>query len=291
MPSREFTVGLAQMAPVLGDVETNLKAHEEWVRRALKEGVKLLCFPELSLTGYVLRDLVPHVAIRAEQGDPTWDRLLALSKEASLVVGFVEEDARHRFFASQAFLGGGKSLHIHRKVYLPTYGLFEEGRYLAPGRDFRAFDTPFGRVGMLICEDAWHLSSPYVLWAGGADILIIASSSPGYGIGVDQGGGTDNGDATRLFSRSYARFLTAFVIHAHRVGIEEGVSFYGGSLVIAPTGKVIVEAPLFEEALLTAQIDLLALRQVRRSLPLLRDEKLLVVHHELGRILSQGRRV
>lgn len=291
MAGNERRVGVAQLAPALGDLAANLELHQAWVQRAVDQQVDLLCFPELSLTGYILRDLVPHVAIRTDVDDPAWLRLLEFSQRIPLVVGFVEEDHRHLFFSSQAYLQGGRALHVHRKVYLPTYGLFEEGRYFAAGQDFRAFDCPLGRVGLLICEDAWHPSSPLLLSADGADILIISSSSPGYGIGTTQGGPTENGEATRLFTRMYAQFFTSFVIHSHRVGNEEGISFYGGSQVLAPTGQVVAEAPLFEETLLIADIDLGELRRVRRALPLVRDEKLLLVRRELERIIAEGRQL
>ncbi len=288
--SEPIIVGMAQMAPRLGDVAANLERHLEIVADAKGTGVDLLCFPELSLTGYTLRDLVPRVAVRASPEHPVLHRLLKASKDLALVVGFVEEDARHRFFVSSAFLDGGEVVHVHRKVYLPTYGLFEEGRYLCPGDGFRAFSTRFGRMGLAICEDAWHLSTPYLLWQDGADYILFCSSSPAYGAGTEQGGGTENAATVQQFTRTYARLLTAYVLHVNRVGVEEGISFWGGSLLVAPTGQVEAQGPYFEEALVAAKVDPGLLRAARQRLPLLRDEDPLLVLNQLSRIASKERR-
>lgn len=286
---KKFAVGLAQTFPRLGDVQANLERHLELVREAQGLGVDLLIFPELSLTGYTLRELVPHVAVRPSADHPIWKPLLEASASLALVVGFVEEDARHRFFVSSAFLDGGRVVHVHRKVYLPTYGLFEEGRYLCPGDGFRAFDTRFGRCGMAICEDAWHISTPYLLWMDGADYLIFCSASPAYGVSMDQEGATANAAIVTQFTKTYATLLTSFAFHANRVGVEEGISFWGGSLAVSPRGHVLGQAPYFDEALLPVEVDPGLLRAARQRLPLLRDEKPLLTLHELSRILSTER--
>jgi len=281
----QLTIGLAQITPRLGDVQANLEIHLDYIRRAIQEGVDLLCFPELSLTGYSLRDLVPDVARRVDAEDPILKPLLAASHELDLVVGFVEEDPRHRFHIAAAYLSRGEFVHIHRKVYLPTYGLFDEGRYLGPGDRVRAFDTRFGRLGLLICEDFWHLSPPYLLWLDGADILLLTSASPGRGMEV-----TGKLDSTRwveLANQMYATFFGDFVIHANRVGFEDGINFWGGSSVFDPGGELVAQAPYFEEALLTATLDLGAIRRRRIRLPLLRDERPYLVLRELQRILGE----
>jgi NAD+ synthase (glutamine-hydrolysing) len=285
--SKKFVVGLAQTSPRLGEVESNLQRHLEIVREAQELGVDLLVFPELSLTGYTLRDLVPHVAVRPSPEHPIWKPLLEASRDIALVVGFVEEDARHQFYIASAFLDGGKTLHVHRKTYLPTYGLFEEGRYLCPGDGFRAFGTRFGRVGIAICEDVWHLSTPYLLWLDGADYFIFCSSSPAYGVGIDQEGATGNGATVTEFTKTYSSLLTSYVFHVNRVGVEEGIPFWGGSMAVSPRGQLVAQAPYFEEALTAVEIDPGLLRSARQRLPLLRDEKPLMILHELSRIVSK----
>ena len=153
-------IALSQINTQLGNVPANLERHLSIAQEAEKAGADLLIFPELSLTGYVLQDLASTVAHRPTPEDPVFKPLLKASQKLDMVVGFVEEDIRNRFFIAQAYLSGGKVLHVHRKVYLPTYGLFDEGRFFAWGNLIQAFDTRFGRVGMLICEDFWHASPP-----------------------------------------------------------------------------------------------------------------------------------
>ena len=131
------------------------------------------------MTGYVLQDLVPAVSCQPKQDDPVFQPLLDASREIDLVVGFVDEDTRHRFYIAAAYLSQGKVVHVHHKAYLPTYGLFDEGRFFAPGDSIQSFETRFGRFGMLICEDFWHASPPYILWQDGADVLLLSSASPG----------------------------------------------------------------------------------------------------------------
>jgi NAD+ synthase (glutamine-hydrolysing) len=266
-------------------VQHNLALHIEVLDRARKQGVQLLCFPELSLTGYVLRDLVPDVAMMADESSPAMSELLSASRDLDILVGFVEEDRRHRYYIAAAYLSGGQILHIHRKVYLPTYGMFEEGRYLAPGNRFRAFDTGFGRVGVLICEDFWHMSSPYVLWLDGADLLLLMSASPGRGLSPEAALGSSR--SVELINQIYATFLTSFVLHCNRVGFEDGLNFWGGSTVFGPDGKLVAQAPYFEEALLLTTLDMGALRRVRIQLPLLRDERPDLLRNEVKRITHQ----
>ena len=181
----QLTLGLAQIVTVMGDVRANLDKHLDYIEKARQQGVQLLCFPELSLTGYSLQDLSYDVALQPVPDNPIFKPLYQASHDLDLLVGFVDEDDRHRIFASSAYLSQGKLLHTHRKCYLPTYTLFDEGRYFAWGDDIRAFDTQFGRVGVLICEDFWHASSPYLLWMDGADILLLVSASPGRGLDQD----------------------------------------------------------------------------------------------------------
>ncbi len=278
----KLKVGLAQIAPKLGDVQSNLRLHLDTIQQAKQQGVQLLCFPELSLTGYALRDLVADVAISAGADDPVLAQLLAAGQGMDLLLGFVEADARHRYYVAAAYLSEGCIVHVHRKAYLPTYGMFEEGRYLARGERMRAFDTAFGRVGVLICEDFWHMSAGYALWLDGADILLLTSASPGRGLSPEAALGSSQ--SVQLMNQAYATFFTDFVVHCNRVGFEDGLNFWGGSTVFGPDGSLLAQAPQFEPALLTAELDLAALRRVRLQLPLLRDERPDLLLKELKRL-------
>jgi len=282
----KLTLGLAQINTCLGVLQPNLEKHLALAEEARRSGAELLIFPELSLTGYVLQDLASTVARRPVAEDAFFGPLLKASRDLDLVVGFVEEDVRSRFFISAAYLSRGQVLHVHRKVYLPTYGLFDEGRFFAWGDGVRAFDTRFGRVGMLICEDFWHASLPYLLWLDGADLLIFTSASPGRGVSA----------APELASarwvdaicRSYAGLFTTFVAHSNRVGFEDGLHFWGGAGVYDPDGEVLAKGPYDEEALTLVELDLNQLHRTRTRLPLLRDERTALVQRELARILQGG---
>ncbi len=178
----KLNLALAQIATKLGDVESNLEKHLNYIKQAKEQKADLVVFPELSLTGYVVQDLVATVAHRPTEDDPIFKHLLKASQDLDLVIGFVDEDDRHRFYIASTYLSGGRVLHVHHKVYLPTYGLFDEGRFFAWGDRVRSFDTRFGRAGLLICEDFWHASPPYLLWLDGADIMLFSSASPGRGL-------------------------------------------------------------------------------------------------------------
>ena len=273
-------VALAQVVPVLGDVERNLALHEKVAQEALDQGAGLVVFPELSLTGYFLKDLVPTVA--AGLNGTVLARLRDLSRRVPLVVGFVEESPDHRFFNAAAYLEAGEIRHVHRKVYLPTYGIFDEQRYLAPGDACRAFDAACGRAAVLVCEDFWHPSLVYVAVQDAADVLICPSASPGRGL--TRAGTFANAAAWETANRAYAQLFTAYVLYAGRVGYEDGACFWGGSEVIGPGGEVVAKAPALAEALLIADLDRAEVRRARITNPLRRDERLDLTLRELRRI-------
>lgn len=278
-------IGLAQMYPKLGDVHTNLASHLDTIARAKEQGVDLIIFPELSMTGYQVQDLVPEVAIRASQDDPIFKQLLDASEGIDIVVGFVHEDERNRFYIANAYISGGEVLHIHHKLYLPTYAMFDESRYFAQGNSVRAFDTRFGRIGMLICEDFWHMSPAYLLWMDGADILIFNSASPGRGL--DDQSRMEGSRRVELLNQAYGSMFTGYILHCNRVGYEDGKVFWGGSSVVDPNGEFLTNGLYFDEALITQEIDLNQLHRTRARLPLLRDERPGLVKRELTRILSE----
>jgi predicted amidohydrolase len=281
----KLKIGLAQISPRLGDVKANLDKHLAHVEQAVAQGVDLLVFPELSLTGYMLQDLVHEVARVPAPDDPLLAPLLEASHRLDLVVGLAERDVRGRLFTSGAYLSQGRIVHVHRKIYLPTYGMFDEGRDFDWGEQVRAFDTHFGRMGLLICEDFWHASPPYLLWLDGADVMLLTSASPGRGI--DHHNKLSSSRFVELVNQAYASLFGCFVAHANRVGFEDGVNFWGGSTVHGPDGELLAQAPYFEESFLVAQLDLSALRRARARLPLLRDERPELTQRELERILHK----
>jgi predicted amidohydrolase len=284
-----LTLALAQLYPRLGDVAANLDTHLDYIRRAAEAGAQLVLFPELSLTGYQVQDLVPEVALQAHAGDSTYAALLDASRahDIDLVFGFVQRDTRQRYYIADAYLSGGETVHIHHKVYLPTYGMFDEGRYFDQGESVRAFDTRFGRVGICICEDFWHISPPYLLWLDGADLLLFTSSSPGRGL--DTGEALGDSRWVEQTIQAYGNLFTSYVLYCNRVGYEDGKVFAGGSAIVDPNGEFLLRGHYFEETLLLHTIDLNQVRRTRVRLPLLRDERPTLVQHELARIVSGSR--
>lgn len=272
-------VALIQMKPKLGPVEANVEECVRLIEEARDGGGQIAVLPELALTGYFLKDLVPDVA--RSLSSPELNRLKELSRDISIVVGFVEVTADYQFYNSAVWFEDGELLHLHRKVYLPTYGLFDEQRYLGRGDRFRAFDSKYGRVGMLVCEDMWHLSAPYLLAMDGATTLFCLSSSPGRGVSGDT---LATAQSWRSLTTSVARFLTCQVVYVNRVGFEDGLCFWGGSHVVGPDGETVHAAPEFEQTLDICALTDASLRRERISSPLVRDEQIDVTLRELARI-------
>jgi len=282
----DFTIALAQIKPKLGCLQDNLSLVEASIERGIREKADLVVFPELALTGYFLKDLVPDLALTLDAQEIS--RLKELSRHIAISVGFVEATDDYRFFNSALFLDGGEIRHLHRKVYLPTYGLFDEQRYLARGDRFRAFDSRFGRMGMLICEDFWHLSAPYILAMDGATTLICLSSSPGRGLSDEESLGSTA--AWQRLTATTATFLNARVLYCNRVGFEDGVNFWGGSEAVSPSGVSSARGKLLEEDFVLAMVKEGELRRERIFSPLMRDENLPLTLRELQRIDTEGGR-
>jgi predicted amidohydrolase len=280
----EYRIALAQVAPRLGDLEANLEIASNALRRAANEGAALTVLPELALTGYLLQDLVPDVAIRSDD-----DRLAALSREASgmlVAIGFVEETDDHRYCNSAALLRDGELIGLHRKVYLPTYGLFDEGRFTRPGERIRTHDAgaPVGRIGLSVCEDFWHPSLPMLQALDGADLLVNVAAGPSRAPGSDAGLVAIAG--WHKMQDTYALLGSVPLAFCNRVGNEEGLTFWGGSRVVGSDGSTVVEAPLWEEAFVVGTLNSDDVRMQRYSLPLLADERLELTRRELDRIIA-----
>lgn len=284
-PNR-LRIGLGQLAPSLGRVADNLAAHEQMIDQAQAAEVDLLLFPELGLTGYLLQDLNSEVAMAAD--DP---RLVALARRAgpmSTVVGFVERAPDEQLLIAAALMEDGAIQHVYRKSYLPNYGLFDERRFFGAGNQLRALDSRLGvRLGLCICEDFWHLPVPYLLALDGAQILVNISSSPGRDIAATTEGGLGTAESWATIMRAYAQLTTTFVIFVNRVGVDESVTFWGGSQVIDPAGDVVFAAPMLESGLFTCGIDLDDVRRERTAMTLLRDERPEFVLRNLERLVRE----
>ncbi len=282
----DLRIGIAQIAPVLGGLDENLKRHHELIAEARVGGAQLVVFPELGLTGYQLQDLASEVAMRLD--DPRLAQLAAATRDLSVTVSFVEESADHRLFIAAALLEDGEIRHVHRKLFLPTYGLFDERRFFAAGDVLRAVPSRLGvGVGIAICEDFWHLGVPQLLALDGAQILLNVASSPGKDLAATHEVGLGTAASWRTLMRTYAQLTTSFVVFCNRVGVEESISFWGGSEVISPSGAALFSAPLFDEGLFLVDVALVDVRRERIGLPLLRDERLELQVREMTRVIAE----
>jgi predicted amidohydrolase len=277
-PAGSVSIALAQFYPRLGDVAANLAAHLTIIAGAAATGAGLVVFPELSLTGYFLKDQVPEVALGLDS--PEIAALRAASRDSSIdiVAGLILESERHAFHNASLYISSGEVVHVHRKVYLPTYGLFDEQRYVAAGDRFRAFDAPLGgrtdrhwRAGILICEDLWHPSAAALLARQGVDLIICPSASPGRGL--LQGEAVGTASSYDVMTRTYAQLFTTYVVYCNRAGFEDGVGFWGGSRVVDPVGTVVAEVHGSQESVLFHSLERSAVGRARVAYPLLRDER------------------
>lgn len=263
-------VRLAQIDTSLGNFAANLERHLVEIERAVEDDVDLLVFPELSLTGYFLKDQTGEVAILRDSD--ALAPLLERSHAVSIGAGFVERDPDGRIYNAYGFFEDGRLVHVHRKVHLVTYGMFEESRDLAPGEEFETIESKHGRFGVLLCEDAWHVDGAYLYFLDGVDALLIASAGPGRGV-TGGGGELDSNRVWRTLQDAFALFFRTWVLYCNRVGWEDGIVFGGATRVVDPTGKAATDALGLDPATLDVRLDPAVTARARLSTPLRRDER------------------
>jgi predicted amidohydrolase len=277
----KFRAALAQIDCKVGNLRANVDHHIECVEAARKAGADLILFPELSLTGYTLRDLAWDVAIDPSS-DPLLDPLKKRSKEVSIVAGFVERGSNHGIYNSALLIEDGFVKYIHRKIYPPTYGMFEEGRYFSAGQTVHACVSRLGRFGILVCEDLWHLSLPYLLAHDGAEAILVLTASPSRIAGA--GSELQVAKANHEQHRVYANLLSTYILFCNRVGFEDGVNFWGGSAIVKPNGEMVAVGKYFSEDLVIGEVDSVEVGRARRLSRHFLDEDLDLVRRTLDRI-------
>ena len=273
-----------QHSPILGDVAANLsRIHDE----AGSAAADLLVTPELALTGYDVRD---NAALHAVPLDGTMPWLSPLRDlQGVILTGLIEQGTPGLTYNTAAAFDRGKLLYRHRKIYLPTYGMFDEARHFAKGARLEPFDCLGWRFGVLICEDFWHPGLIYALAASRIDALIVLAAAPGRGVWEGgENGDFATADAWERMARVTAHTYGIYVALANRVGVEGGVTFAGGSLVAGPTGDVIARATSQDEMTLHATLSREELRRARRPAFHGRDDDPGLVLRELSRLVQHN---
>lgn len=261
-------VALCQVKPRKGDVGANIAL----VRSALPSDADLAVFPEAVLSGYFVEGAAREVALSGGElvealGTPPEGR------DCDLVLGFYER-GRRGIYNSIAYLTPAdrryEIVHVHRKVFLPTYGLFEERRFVEPGREVRAFDTRFGRMGMLICEDLWHSLTPSILALDGAELVLSGCASPSRGYNPSSPLPANLAEWDRIAART-ATEHGIFLLLAHLAGSEGGKLFAGGSTAWGPDGELLARGPLFASGQTNVAVDVAEILRARQESPFLAD--------------------
>ena len=280
-------LAIAQMRPRKGAYQENLGRLGAVFRAAAAapEPPELIVAPETALTGYFLEGGVRDLAVTADQlfHDLSCQHRDAKAPPLDVALGFYEVHQNRLFNAGlYASLGGPDAgvRHVHRKVFLPTYGVFDEERFVEAGRSVQSFDTRWGRAAILICEDVWHSFTPMLAALSGAQLIIVPSASPARGVYSTEDAPGRPASLARWsrLAQDIAGEHGVYVALAQLVGFEGGKAFPGGSIVASPRGDLLAEAPLFEEALLTATLDFEEITRARTDLPLLADLEMRLPH-------------
>jgi predicted amidohydrolase len=276
-------ITLAQVSSELGDVDANLERAADIVAQARRQSSDLVVFPELFLTGYALSQVDQDVSMSAD--DRRLLQLSAVAPDTDVLVGLYEDGLGVHNYNAAAYYDTDQRIHTHRKLYLPTYDIFEERKHFSPGQSMRAFDTRHGRTATLICNDAWQPHLVFLAIQDGARVLLVPTNSAQSRFPEQYDSRTYWRDITVF----YARMFQCYVVFVNRVGDEgEHLRFWGGSHIVDPWGKIVTALPEGEEAVRTAEIDLSMVRKRRREVPLVREARLGLLAREANRLAEEG---
>ncbi|HWI06589.1 MAG TPA: nitrilase-related carbon-nitrogen hydrolase [Solirubrobacteraceae bacterium] len=275
-------ITLAQVASELGDLDANLASAAQIVRQAAAARSDLVVFPELFLTGYALGRVDEDVSLSAD--DERLTKLGAIT-HADVLIGLYEDGLGVHNYNSAAYYDANGLVHSHRKLYLPTYDVFEERKHFSPGQSMRAYDTRHGRMATLICNDAWQPHLAFLAVQDGARVLIVPTNSSQSRFPERYDSQTYWRDITVF----YARMFQCYVVFCNRVGDEgEHLRFWGGSHVVDPWGEIVCSLPDDEESIMTTEINLANVRKRRREVPLVREARLGLLAREAMRLAEEG---
>jgi len=276
---KDFRLAIAQIESKFGDLAYNIEKHARVAKESCNSGANMVLFPELGLSGYSLRDLSYNLAVRPDGNEMR--PIIEASKEIAIFCSFPEMCPDHVVRISGCLYIGGEIAQIYRKIHLPTHGLFEEARYFGKGNTIRAFDTPFGRLGIMICRDLWHPEEAYVLSRDGAEMIIACSAIPARVLGK-------NGfSVKKFFERTTGNIAftnQVFLASTNKVGYEDGVAFFGNSVVFGPDGHELAILPELVEHVQIVYIDSSVLAKARYNMSLYRESDFGTVLDEMERI-------
>lgn len=260
-------LGMVQVAPVFGNVEANLNEMINIMRKH-KGKVDLLIFPELSLTGYDLKERLYDLALTTDSKEIL--QVCQASEELgmSVVFGFVEQGLGDQIYNSAMMIKDGQVCSVQRKLYPTTYGVFEEGKYFSKGKKVQVQSMGAFTTSMLICNDLWQPSLPHIAAHHHTSLLIGLINSPEGGLGSQY----SSSAGWETVGKFYASLYGCYVALVNRVGNENDISFYGHSKLIDPYGRIIAQCPYGEPSVQIAEIDPSFVREIRTLLPVIRDE-------------------
>lgn len=275
-------IALGQVDCALGDIAANVERAASAISEARAVDADVVVFPELSLSGYSVGSVEDDLAM--ELDDPRICRLSTGAGRMGVLVGLPEAGPGPHTYNTAAYLEGGQVTHAHRKLYLPTYDIFEERKHFSPGQRLRAFATSHARTAILTCNDAWQPQLAFVAVQDGARVLLVPANSAQSRFPQRY----DSPSYWRDITRFYARMFQVFVVFVNRVGAEGELRFWGGSHVVDPWGEIVAEAPLDDEALVVVDVDLASVRRRRREVPLVKEARLGMVLREVQRLVDEG---
>jgi predicted amidohydrolase len=258
----KFRIALAQISCEQGNKEKNLETIRENVAKAKREGAQLVIFPELSLTGYVVRDQIYELAERIPGPSTRFVEELAKESKLHIIFGMPEasEKAQATLYNSAILVGPKGFIGKYHKMYLPTHSVFEEKRYFRPGYQVAVFDTKLGKIGLVICYDIYFPEVTRLTRLKGAQLIVCISASPGI-----------RRSFFETLTTARAIENTAFLAYVNMAGIEDGLQFWGGSRMIGPGGRIIAQAKYDEEDFVVAEVDYADAKSVEAFVPTLRD--------------------
>lgn len=280
--NQKIRIGMAQMNCRLGNIKENADKTIQIIEE-YKDSLDLIIFPELSLTGYSVGSSFAKYAMRLE--DRRLEKIMKRTQGVTIGVGMIEESPAFKFFNSLVFMRDGNIEHVHRKIYLPNYDIFEEKKYFSTGPRYSCFNLHSFRIAPFICGDAWNPALIHLAAADDANVLLISASSPRYLLGKK----LSNKKNWQRLIKFYATMYGSYVVFTNRTGEERKLKFHGQSTLVDPFGKIIKTSKR-KEGVLVAELNLSVVRKARTILYTMRDENLDFIHRGLNEIINKRRK-